>query len=130
MSATRIYVPCDAAARSVGSDATAHAILAEAKRRAVEVELVRNGSRGLLWLEPLVEVSTGAGRVAYGPVQSKDVEGLFAAGFTSGKPHSLALGLTEEIPYFKNQERLTFARVGLTDPLSIQDYIVHRLQCR
>ena len=125
MSATRIHVPCDAAARSVGSDATARAILAEAKRRGVDVELVRNGSRGLLWLEPLVEVSTSAGRVAYGPVQAKDVEGLFAAGFTSGKPHSLALGLTEEIAYFKNQERLTFARVGLTDPISIQDYIDH-----
>jgi formate dehydrogenase iron-sulfur subunit len=123
VSATRIYVPCDAAARSVGSDATAGAILAEAKRRGVEVELVRNGSRGLLWLEPLVEVSTSAGRIAYGPVQAKDVEGLFAAGFTTGKAHPLALGVTQEIPYFKRQERLTFARVGLTDPLSIQDYI-------
>jgi formate dehydrogenase iron-sulfur subunit len=123
VSATRIYVPCDAAARSVGSDATAGTILAEAKRRGVEVELVRNGSRGLLWLEPLVEVSTSAGRVAYGPVRAKDVEGLFAAGFTNGKAHPLALGVTQEIPYFKKQERLTFARVGLTDPLSIQDYI-------
>ncbi len=125
MSATRIYVPCDAAARSVGSDATARAILDEAKRRGIEVELVRNGSRGLLWLEPLIEVSTSAGRVAYGPVQAKDVEGLFAAGFASGAPHSLALGPTEEIPYFKNQERLTFARVGLTDPRSIRDYLDH-----
>jgi formate dehydrogenase iron-sulfur subunit len=125
MSATRIYVPCDAAARSVGSDATARAILAEAQRRRVDVELVRNGSRGMLWLEPLVEVSTGAGRVAYGPVQAKDVEGLFAAGFIGGKAHALALGVTEQIPYFKNQERLTFARVGLTDPLSIQDYLEH-----
>jgi len=79
----------------------------------------------LLWLEPLVEVSTSSGRVAYGPVQANDVEGLYAAGFTSGKPHALALGLTEQISYFKNQERLTFARVGLTDPLSIQDYIDH-----
>jgi formate dehydrogenase iron-sulfur subunit len=125
MSATRIYVPCDAAARSVGSDATADAIVAAAKRRGIDIELVRNGSRGLLWLEPLVEVSTGAGRIAYGPVRANDVEGLFAAEFLSGKPHALALGLTEEMPYFKNQERLTFARVGLTDPRSIQDYIDH-----
>jgi formate dehydrogenase iron-sulfur subunit len=125
MSATRIYVPCDAAARSVGSDATADAIVAEAKRRGVPVELVRNGSRGLLWLEPLVEVSTPAGRVAYGPVRAEDVPGLFAAEFISGKPHALTLGLTEQLPYFKNQERLTFARVGLTDPRSIQDYIDH-----
>jgi formate dehydrogenase iron-sulfur subunit len=125
VSTTRIYVPRDAAARSVGADETARAILMEAKRRGIDIELVRNGSRGLLWLEPLVEVSTAAGRVAYGPVQPKDVESLFEAGFLGGKPHALGLGLTEEIPYFKNQERLTFARVGVTDPRSIQDYIDH-----
>jgi formate dehydrogenase iron-sulfur subunit len=125
MSATRIFVPCDAAARSVGADATAQAIAAQAELRGVDIELVRNGSRGLLWLEPLVEVATAAGRVAYGPVQAKDVESLFAAGFFDGKAHALAHGITEEIPYFKNQERLTFARVGVTDPRSIQDYIDH-----
>ena len=125
MSTTRIYVPRDAAARSVGADETARDILMEAKRRGIDIELVRNGSRGLLWLEPLVEVSTAVGRIAYGPVQPKDVESLFEAGFLGGKPHALGLGLTEEIPYFKNQERLTFARVGVTDPRSIQDYIDH-----
>jgi formate dehydrogenase iron-sulfur subunit len=125
VSTARIYVPRDAAARSVGADETARAILVEAERRGIDIELVRNGSRGLLWLEPLVEVSTAAGRVAYGPVQPKDVQSLFEAGFTGGKPHALAHGLTEEIPYFKNQERLTFARVGVTDPRSIQDYIDH-----
>ena len=125
MSTTRIYVPRDAAARSVGADETAYAISVEAKRRGIDIELVRNGSRGLLWLEPLVEVSTAAGRIAYGPVKSKDVASLFAAGFTGGKPHALAHGITEEIAYFKNQERLTFARVGVTDPRSIQDYIDH-----
>ena len=125
MSTTKIYVPRDAAARSVGADETAEAISVEAKRRGVDIELVRNGSRGLLWLEPLVEVSTAAGRIAYGPVQAKDVEGLFGAGFTSGQPHALAHGITQEIPYFKNQERLTFARVGVIDPRSIQDYIGH-----
>jgi len=125
VSTTRIYVPRDAAARSVGADETARDILMEAKRRGIDIELVRNGSRGLLWLEPLVEVSTAVGRIAYGPVQPKDVESLFEAGFLDGKPHALGLGLTEEIPYFKNQERLTFARVGVTDPRSIQDYIDH-----
>ena len=122
---TKIYVPCDAAARSVGADQTAAAIVAQAKLRGIDIELVRNGSRGLLWLEPLVEVSTAAGRVAYGPVLPKDVEGLFASGFIAGKPHALAKGITTEIPYFKNQERLTFARVGVTDPRSIQDYVDH-----
>jgi formate dehydrogenase iron-sulfur subunit len=125
MSATRIYVPRDAAARSVGSDATAAAILEQAKTRGIDIELVRNGSRGLLWLEPMVEVATAAGRVAYGPVRAQDVASLFDAGFASGKPHALAHGITEQIPYFKNQERLTFARVGITDPVSIEDYIAH-----
>jgi formate dehydrogenase iron-sulfur subunit len=125
VSVTRIYVPRDAAARSVGADDTAQAIVTEAKRLGIHIELVRNGSRGLLWLEPLVEVATPAGRVAYGPVQPNDVQGLFAAGFTSGGPHVLGHGMTEQIPYLKGQERLTFARVGVTDPRRIEDYIDH-----
>ena len=91
----------------------------EARHRGIGVELIRNGSRGLLWLEPLVEVEVAGTRVAYGPVQSHDVPGLFDAGFTAGKSHPLGHGATEEIPYFKKQERLTFARVGLTDPRSL-----------
>jgi formate dehydrogenase iron-sulfur subunit len=125
MSAVRIYVPCDAAALSVGADETAAAIAAEANRRGVQILLVRNGSRGLLWLEPLVEVDAAGTRMAYGPVQAGDVAGLFDAGFLGGKPHSLSLGATAEIPYLKKQERLTFARVGLTDPRSLSDYVAH-----
>ena len=97
-----------------------------ATRLGVDGELIRNGSsRAALKLEPLVEVATAGGRLAYGPVQPGDVEGLFAEGFTSGKEHALGHGLTEEIPYFKNQERLAFVRVGVTDPRSIEDYINH-----
>jgi formate dehydrogenase iron-sulfur subunit len=121
----RVYVPRDVAARSVGADATAKAILAEAARRGIDIQLIRNGSRGLLWLEPLVEVGTAAGRVAYGPVRPTDVKGLFDAGFLSGARHDLGHGLTEQIPYLANQERLTFARVGITDPLSVDDYLEH-----
>ena len=121
----KIYVPRDAAALGVGAEATAHAVTAEAKRRGIPVELIRNGSRGLLWLEPMVEVEVDGTRVAYGPVHSDDVAGLFEAGFTSGKPHALCLGATEQMPYFKKQERLTFARVGLTDPRSLPDYLAH-----
>src|SRR6185312_3313149 len=117
-----IFVPRDAAALSVGADEVATAIASEAKKRKTEVRIVRNGSRGMLYLEPLVEVETAQGRVAYGPVTAKDVAGLFEAGFLEGKSHALGHGLTEEIPYFKNQERLTFARCGITDPLSIEDY--------
>jgi formate dehydrogenase iron-sulfur subunit len=89
------------------------------------VRIVRNGSRGMFWLEPLVEVATAAGRIGYGPVQPKDVDGLFATGFLQGAAHALKLGKVEDIAYFRKQERLTFARVGLTDPLSLDDYRAH-----
>lgn len=121
----KIFVPRDATALSLGADKVAKAIAAEAAARGIEVQLVRNGSRGLFWLEPLVEVATPAGRVAYGPVKARDVAGLFDAGFHEGKAHALGHGLTEEIEYLKRQERLTFARVGITDPLSLEDYIAH-----
>ncbi|MGE5467072.1 MAG: formate dehydrogenase beta subunit [Ignavibacteria bacterium] len=109
----------------MGADAVAKAIAAEAQKRNATIEIVRNGSRGMLWLEPLVEVETEKGRVAYGPVSASDVAGLFEAGFLKGGKHKLSHGLTEDIPYFKNQERLTFARCGLIDPLSIADYRAH-----
>jgi formate dehydrogenase iron-sulfur subunit len=121
----KIYVPRDAAAQGMGADETVTAIAEEAKRRGIEIELIRNGSRGLLWLEPLVEVDVAGTRQAYGPVQAHDVSGLYDAGFTAGKTHALGHGATEEIPYFKNQNRLTFARVGVTDPRSLEDYLSH-----
>ena len=120
-----IYVPRDAAALSVGADEVAAAIASEAKKQNKDVKIVRNGSRGMLYLEPLVEVETAKGRVAYGPIAANDVADLFKTGFLDGKAHKLGHGLTEEIPYFKTQERLTFARCGITDPLSIEDYRRH-----
>jgi formate dehydrogenase iron-sulfur subunit len=122
---TRVYVPIDSSALSLGAERVARAIAAEAARLGAEVTLVRNGSRGMFWLEPLVEVETPAGRVAYGPVKAADVASLFAAGFLAGGIHPLALGRVEDMPWFAGQERLTFARVGLTDPLSIEDYCAH-----
>jgi len=124
---TRIYVPCDSAALAVGADAVAARIAAEAARRGLEVEIVRNGTRGLLWLEPLVEVDTPDGRIGFGPVDAADVAGLFDAGFHDNfnGSHALALGLVEQIPYLARQQRLTFARVGITDPLSLDDYEAH-----
>ncbi len=118
----KIFIPCDAAAISVGADDVASSVVAEAARRNANIEIVRNGSRGMLWLEPLVEVETSKGRVAYGPVAAGDVAELFDAGFLEGGDHDLAHGITEEIPYFAKQERLTFARCGIIDPLSIGDY--------
>ncbi len=125
MNTIKIFVPCDAAALSVGAEDVAIEIGRVAKKQGLSVEIIRNGSRGMLWLEPLVEVQTPAGRTAYGPVQKADVQGLFDADFLSGKTHDLGQGLTEDIPYFAKQERLTFARCGLTDPLSLLDYEAH-----
>ncbi|MGN6235237.1 formate dehydrogenase beta subunit [Dyella sp.] len=120
-----VYVPRDAGALSLGAEAAAAAIAAEASRRGLDVTIVRNGSRGLYWLEPMVEVTTDAGRVAYGPVQAEDVAGLFDADFLHGAQHALGHGLTEKIPYLAKQERLTFARVGIVDPRSLDDYRAH-----
>src|SRR5262245_12935124 len=120
---SKVFVPCDMAALSVGADAVARAISEQVAARRLDVTIVRNGSRGMFWLEPLVEVETSKGRIAYGPVTAESVPGLFDAGFLDGKPHALCLGITEEIPYLKRQERLTFARCGIIDPLSLSDYV-------
>ncbi|MFV0677148.1 formate dehydrogenase beta subunit [Variovorax sp. tm] len=122
MSTITVYVPRDSAALAVGADSVARRIAKEAAARGLMLEIVRNGSRGMFWLEPLVEVNTPAGRIAYGPVTPDDVAGLFDAGFLTGGRHPLALGPTEEIPYLKKQERLTFSRIGITDPVSLTDY--------
>ena len=110
-----VYVPRDASARSVGADEVADAVVAEAAGRGIDVTLVRNGSRGLLWLEPMVEVATAGGRFAFGPVRPADVPALFDAGFLDAATaqHPSALGPTEEIQWLARQDRLTFARVAL-----------------
>ena len=122
---TTLFVPRDSTALALGADDVARAIEREAAARGETVRVVRNGSRGLFWLEPLVEVQTAAGRIAYGPVAAADVPGLFDAGLLNGDAHALRHGLTEEIPFLKRQDRLTFARVGVTDPLSLEDYRAH-----
>lgn len=122
---TRVFVPADTTALSLGADAVAAALRREAAERGDAIELVRNGSRGLYWLEPLVEVEVGGQRLAYGPVTANDVASLLDAGLLGGADHALALGPTESIPWLAGQSRLTFARVGVTDPLSIDDYRAH-----
>jgi len=123
--ATKIYIPRDSSALAVGAEKVAAAVAAEAKARGLNIEIIRNGSRGLYWLETMVEVATENGRVAYGPVKVKDVASLFDADFIHGKSHALNLGLTDEIDWLKKQQRLTFARVGITDPVSLDDYLAH-----
>ena len=114
-----VYVPGDSAAVSVGADEVAAALEAVAGDR---IRLVRNGSRGMLWLEPLVEVETERGRIGYGPVTPSAVAGLVEAGMLDGADHELCVGIVEELPWLADQQRLCFARVGVTDPLSVADY--------
>ena len=130
---TRLYVPCDTTAVALGADELVDAIRAEAERRQVDVELVRNGSRGLFWLEPLVEVATQSDRLGYANIEASDVTALFDANFTSPDAddsartaaHPKYVGPVEALPFLKRQQRLTFARIGITDPLSIDDYVAH-----
>ncbi len=118
----RLFLTRDSAALAVGADEVADAIAAEARARNIEVSIARTSSRGMFWLEPFVEVETAAGRVGYGPVAVEDVKPLFDANFQSGGQHPLLQGKTDDIPYLRNQERLTFARAGLTEPLSVEQY--------
>ena len=120
-----VYLPGDAAALALGADDVAIALTAQAVKYGLDIRLVRNGSRGLFWLEPLIEVVTNQGRIAYGPVSVNDVSSLFAANFTMGGTHSLRLGNIEAIPYLARQQRVTLRRVGVIDPLSLEDYQAH-----
>jgi formate dehydrogenase iron-sulfur subunit len=122
---TTVYVPRDSAAISVGADEVAVAIATSAAAAGREINLVRNGSRGMLWLEPLVEVETERGRVAYGPVAPDEVDDLVQAGMLDGAETDHSLGRTEDHEWLRDQERVTFARVGVVDPLSPDDYEAH-----
>jgi len=115
----KVYVPRDASARALGADAVAQAVIREAEKSGLPVELVRNGSRGMTWLEPLVEIETQSGRTAFGPMTPEDVPALLFKDITK---HPKAIGPVEDLPWFARQTRLTFARVGLIDPLSMTDY--------
>ena len=122
---TRIFVPQDAAALAVGAERVARALRDEAARRGAVLQIVRTGSRGAVWLEPLIEVETAAGRIGYGPVTAGDVAGLFEAGFLTGGIHALRIGQPEAHPWFAGQMRLTFAKCGIIDPVSVDDYRAH-----
>lgn len=117
-----LCIPCDSVARAVGADQVADALAREAERRQLPLRIQRTSSRGLYWLEPLVELESDAGRLGFGPVSVEDVPGLLDALATGEPGHALALGLVEQIPYLKTQQRLLFARAGITRPLSLDDY--------
>jgi formate dehydrogenase iron-sulfur subunit len=121
----RVYIPRDAGAVAVGADETARVLEIAARARSLDIAILRTGSRGLYWLEPMVEVTTASGRVAYGPVTAADVPGLLDAGLIAGGPHALRVGPVDDILWLKRQTRLTFARCGVVDPMSLEDYRAH-----
>ena len=125
MAHTRVYVPRETSAVSVGADDVAIAIARQSKEKGTEIELIRNGSWGATWLEPLVEVEVDGQRIAYGNVTPADIESLFDSDFLAGGAHERRLGPTQEIEYLITQDRWTFFRVGLIDPLSVDSYTDH-----
>ena len=120
----RVFVPCDAGAVAVGADLVARALAEAARSRKVALDIIRTGSRGLYWFEPMVEVETTVGRVAYGPVRQSDAASVLDAALGDGA-HPMRLGIAAEIPWLKRQTRLTFARCGVVDPRSLDDFRAH-----
>ncbi|UVK99696.1 NADH-quinone oxidoreductase subunit NuoF [Pseudomonas sp. B21-048] len=121
----RLYLPCDSLARAVGADEVAVALATQARERNLPLDLQRTSSRGLYWLEPLLEVDSPQGRIGFGPLTAADVSSVLDALQSEATAHPLALGLVEELPYLKTQQRLLFARAGITRPLSLEDYRTH-----
>jgi formate dehydrogenase iron-sulfur subunit len=117
----KIYLPLDSAAVALGADEIADALHIHAKAKGIDLTIVRNGSRGMVWLEPMAEAETPAGRLAFGPLTLSDVPALL----DDLAAHPKALGLTDDLPWMRAQTRLTFARVGVIDPLSLNDYKAH-----
>lgn len=118
----KIYIPADTTACALGADAVAAEVTLQARNRELDITVVRNGSRGAFWLEPLVEIETGGSRYCYGPVNPFEVAGLFDAGFPEPCEHALLLGQAKDIEWLARQDRLTFGRAGLINPLSLDEY--------
>lgn len=127
---SKIFIPRDTTACSLGADSVAAVVQQAIVEKQLPLQVVRNGSRGLYWLEPMIELETEQGRIAFGPITPDNIDEFMAAECWSCSEESrtnypLYLGLTENIAYLKNQQRLTFARVGVIDPASLEDYCQH-----
>ncbi|MEO1042042.1 MAG: NADH-ubiquinone oxidoreductase-F iron-sulfur binding region domain-containing protein [Pseudomonadota bacterium] len=120
----RLFLPLDSVAISLGADELAVALVRTAEEQGVEIDIVRTGSRGLHWLEPLLEVERNGTRVGYGPIDEQEAGDVLTALVADGS-HDKCVGPVEEIPFLKNQTRLIFGRCGITDPLSLRDYQNH-----
>ena len=110
----KVFVPADSSALSLGANEVANAF------EGTDAQVIRTGSRGMFWLEPLVEVETPAGRVGYANVEPADIPALL-----DNKLTQKSIGLVTDYDWLKKQNRVTFARVGVIDPLSVADYEAH-----
>ncbi|EED36805.1 Fe-hydrogenase, subunit beta [Luminiphilus syltensis NOR5-1B] len=118
----RIYLPRDTTANALGADRLAHSLEALAGQKGMDLTVIRNGSRGAFWLEPLVEMDHKGQRLGFGNVTAADAETLLAALADNPTAHPSYVGPVSEIPFLKNQQRLTFERAGEGDPLCIETY--------
>jgi formate dehydrogenase iron-sulfur subunit len=125
MMRSRIYISRDAASLAVGADAVEAALILAARQRGLDIEIIHTGSRGLFWLEPMIEVAVAGARIAYGPLCVSDVNSLFDAGLLDGGAHPRCLGPVDKMPFFKRQTRLIFARCGVIGQFSLEDYQAH-----
>ena len=121
----RVFIPLDTFAVACGADEIADELTLLARRRGLDLRVVRTGSRGMAWAEPLVEVETAAGRIAYGPVEPGEMAALLDAGLLSGGSHPKRVGDPAAHPFLARQTRVTFRRCGVIDPLSLADYRAH-----
>jgi hypothetical protein len=121
----KVFIPSDSAAVALGASRVATEVMRQAQIRGIEIQIIRNSSRGLFFAEPLIEVEIAGQRIAYGPVTIEDLPSLFDANFLHGGDHSLALGPVNQIPFLAKQERLTFLRMGVTQALSLDEYQEH-----
>ena len=124
MKSLRLYLPADAAALAVGAESVAQALAAAAQARGVTLDLIRTGTRGMVWLEPLLEAEGPQTRIGFGPMLPSDAASVLAA-ILDGTDHPKALGAVAAIPFLREQTRLVFARCGITDPLSAADYAAY-----
>ncbi|MEM8935502.1 MAG: formate dehydrogenase, partial [Pseudomonadota bacterium] len=120
----RLFLPHDSVAVSLGADDVADALRRAAREADISLDLVRTGSRGMHWLEPLLEVDIDGVRHGYGPVSPDNAEATLQA-IAARRDAPSALGPVESIPFFQKQSRLIFGRCGITDPVSVEDFSKH-----
>lgn len=112
-----IYIPLDSVAVALGADEIADAFSDAGAR------VVRTGSRGMHWLEPLAEIEEDGVRIGFGPLRPGDVASLLKAVRNSAvKSHAKHVGPIEDHPWIKAQTRLTFRRCGVIVPGDVGDY--------